>query len=181
MESWAFVARCQITLGEFAAARAAYDRAISFAARFSNPSFQLFNLLPLGTIFCLRLITAGTRSSSVPGEVELLKNPPAEFRWAYAALLGHRPSAGATKSVEQTCKCSLRYARLCLRGAPWGLTYSMIACDAAAALWLIEPHRQYRSVREQLASEGARPRLSIPDARRPSVGRSIMRSFGPLR
>ena len=45
MESWAFVARCQIARGEFTAARAAYDRAIAFAALLCEDDHSLFECI----------------------------------------------------------------------------------------------------------------------------------------
>jgi class 3 adenylate cyclase len=138
MESWAFVARCQITLGEFAAARAAYDRAISFAARSSSPSSQLLNLIAVRYDFLFALDHGWDEIVSVPGEAELLKNPPAEFRWAYAAVCSTTAHAAALQNQsEQTLQLLATVREALLRGAPWGLTYSMMACDAAAALWLI--------------------------------------------
>jgi tetratricopeptide (TPR) repeat protein len=76
MESWALVARIHITLGDFTAARAAYDRAIGFALRFNRPSLQLLNLIEVRYDFLFALDHGWDEIAAVPGEVELLENPP---------------------------------------------------------------------------------------------------------
>jgi class 3 adenylate cyclase len=87
MESWAFVARCQIARGEFTAARAAYDRAIAFAARFNRPSFQLVNLMSVRYDFLFALDDGWAEIVKVPGEDDMMKNPPFELNWVLAALV----------------------------------------------------------------------------------------------
>ncbi len=55
MESWAFVARAELSLGNLDAARAAYSRAIAFSMRFSRPSFQMVNLISVRSDFMIVL------------------------------------------------------------------------------------------------------------------------------
>src|ERR1700722_2134384 len=93
MESWAFVARCQIARGEFTAARAAYDRAIAFAARFNRPSFQLVNLMSVRYDFLFALDDGWAEIVKVPGEDDMLKNPPFELKWALAAACANAAHA----------------------------------------------------------------------------------------
>jgi class 3 adenylate cyclase len=138
MESWAMVARSQITLGEFAAARAAYDRAIALALRFNRPSFPVLNLIEVRYNFLFALDHGWNEIVQVPGEEDVAVKPAAEFKWAYAAICATTAYALAQQNQPEQAVLLLPTVRDALiRGASWGLTYNMMACDAASALWLM--------------------------------------------
>jgi class 3 adenylate cyclase len=164
MESWAFVARCQIALGEFAAARAAYDRAIAFAARFNRPSFQLVNIISVRYDFLFALDHGWEEIISVPGEAELMKTQPPELMWAYAAAC-----ATTAHALAQQDKGDIALQLLAivpdalLRGAPWGFTYCQTACEAAATLWLTGRTDHIGAIETSL-----RQKVLVPDFRCPS-------------
>jgi len=138
MESWAYVARCHNALGDFSAARAAYDRSIAFAARFNRPSFQLLNLMSVRYDLLIALDHGWDEIISVPGEKELFNNPPPEFKWAYAAACATTAHTLALQNrADQALQVLAMVPDALRRGAPFGLVYSMTACDAASVLWLL--------------------------------------------
>ena len=163
MESWAFVARCQIALGEFTAARAAYDRAIAFAARFNRPSFQLVNLMSVRYDFLFTLDDGWAEIIKVPGEDDLLRNPPPELKWALAAACATAAHALAQQNrVEQAVQVLAAVRDPLLRGALWGFTYGLTACEAAATIWQAGCTEHIEVVEESLL------KLLTPDFRYPS-------------
>jgi class 3 adenylate cyclase len=163
MESWAFVARCQIALGEFAAAHAAYDRAISFAARASQPSSQLLNLIAVRYDFLFALDYGWDEVISVPGEAELLQDPPPQFKWAYAAVCATTAHAMAQQNHREPALQLLASVPEALRrGAPWGLTYCLTACDAASVLWFTQSTEHIEVIEECLLNK-----VLVPDFRFP--------------
>jgi class 3 adenylate cyclase len=139
MDSWAIAARCYVSLGQFDAARAAYDRAASFAARTNRVSYQLLNLMSVRYDFLFALDDGWDQIVSLPGEVELLQNPPPEFRWAYAAICATTAYTLALQNQpEQALQVLAGVPDALIRGAYWGYLYSLTACDAASVLWQTE-------------------------------------------
>jgi class 3 adenylate cyclase len=163
MESWAFVARCQIAMGEFTAARAAYDRAIAFAARFNRPSFQLVNLMSVRYDFLFALDDGWAEIIKVPGEDDMLGNPPFELKWALAAAYATAAHALAQQNqFEQAGQILAAVRDPLLRGAPWGFTYCFTACEAAAVIWQTGCTEHIEVVEESLL------KILTPDFRYPS-------------
>ncbi len=163
MESWAFVARCHLALGELDAARAAYDRAVSFAGRFNRPSFQLLNVLAVRNDFLLILDSGWAEIIGVPREAELLSNPPPEFKWALAAsCAGTAHLLALQNRVEQAMQMLAMVPDALRRGAPWGLVYSLTACDAASTLWLTERTDHIEIIESSLLEN-----VLVPDFRFP--------------
>jgi class 3 adenylate cyclase/tetratricopeptide (TPR) repeat protein len=163
MESWAFVARCHLALGELDAARAAYDRAVSFAGRFNRPSFQLLNVLAVRNDFLIAIDDGWAKIVGLPREAELLGNPPPEFKWAYAAACAGSAHALALQNrAEQALQLLAIVPDALLRGAPWGLLYSLTACDAASVLWLTERTDHVEVIESSLLAK-----VLVPDFRFP--------------
>jgi hypothetical protein len=137
MESWGVVARCQIALGELVAARAAYDRSIAFAARFNRPSFALINLIAAKCDVQLALDDGWEEMPGIPNERELFKSQPSELKFAYASACASTAHCLAQQNRHGPALQLVAKVRdALLRGAPWGFTYGLTTCSAAATLWL---------------------------------------------
>ncbi len=163
MDAWAFTARCHNALGDFAAARAAYDRAIAMSARVSGVSLPLLNLMSLRLDFLISLDNVEDEMPPLPGEQELMANPPPQLRWAlisafasHARLMAHRGLVEPAIQLIGNVRVGLE------RGAPWGITYSIAACDPAAALWVLN-----RTEHIELIEQSIRDKVLVPDFRFP--------------
>jgi tetratricopeptide (TPR) repeat protein len=145
------------------AARAAYDRAISFAGRFNRPSFQLLNVLAVKNDFLLILDSDWAEIIGIPRAAELLSNPPPEFKWALAAsCAGTAHLLALQNRVEQAMQMLAIVPDALMRGAPWGLVYSLTACDAASVLWLTERTDHIEVIERSLLEK-----VLVPDFRFP--------------
>ena len=163
MDSWTFAARCQIALGEFVAARAAYDRAIAMAARVAGNPLPLLNLLSTRFDFLLALDDGYDEITQLPGEAELFGNPPPQFKWAFAAacatnalLLARR---NLTEPALQVMPPAIEGLRL---GASWGISYSLMAADAANALWELNRLDHIDAIEAALRDKALRTDFRFP-------------------
>jgi class 3 adenylate cyclase/tetratricopeptide (TPR) repeat protein len=153
VDSWAFVARCQNALGDFSAARAAYDRAIAMSTRMSGVSLPLLNLLSVRVDFLIAL-DQGFDEMAVPGEAELFANPPPQFKWALAAAYASQAEMFAQRNLVDAALAMLPTVQKGLSvGAPWGLSYSMMASDAATAIWLLNRLEQVEVIEASLRTK----------------------------
>ena len=163
LDAWAFTARCLNALGDFTPARAAYDRASAMSARVSLASLPLLNLISLRTDFMIALDNTVDDIGPNPGEMELLANPPPQFRWALVGAFAANAERMARKNlVEPALQLLGRVREGLLCGAPWGLSYSLVASDAASALWLLN-----RTDHLDVIEQSLREKVLVPDFRFP--------------
>ncbi|HUA32006.1 MAG TPA: AAA family ATPase [Candidatus Binataceae bacterium] len=163
MDSWTFVARCQISLGDFAAARASYDRAIAMAARVSGNPLPLLNLLSTRFDFLLALDDGYDELTQLPGEAELFANPPPQFKWAFAAACATNALLLARRNLPEPALQVMPPAIVGLqRGAPWGLTYSLMAADLANVLWELNRIEHIDAIEAALRDKALRTDFRFP-------------------
>ena len=163
MDSWTFTARCHNTLGDFTAARAAYDRAIAMSARVNKASLPLLNLMSLRIDFMIALDAGFDEMSGIPGERALMADPPPQFRWASVAAFACNAGVMAQGNLpEPALQLLARVSEGLRRGAAWGLSYCVAACDAAHTLWLLN-----RTDFLDVVEPSVRDKVLVPDFRFP--------------
>jgi tetratricopeptide (TPR) repeat protein len=163
MDAWAFVARCQNALGDFPESHAAYDRAIAFSARINRPSFPLLNLMSVRYDFLMALDEGWDEIVSVPGFDQLVANPPPEFKFSVApGLVCNAMVMARNQQIEPALQLLGLLPNALERGAFWGFTYSLMACDAACAIWLLN-----RTDHVEVIERSIREKVLVPDFRFP--------------
>ena len=168
MDSWAFTARCHNTLGDFPAARAAYDRALAMSARVAGASLPLLNLASIRFDFLIAMDEGFTEIAPLPGEAEIFANPPPEFRWAIAAGCASTAEILARQNIaEPALQLLSRTPDALIRGAPWGFSYSVMVADAASTLWLLNRLDHIEIIESCLRDKVLKPDFRFPmrDAR----------------
>jgi class 3 adenylate cyclase len=167
MDSLAFAARCHNALGDFASARAAYDRAVAISTRITGATLPLLNLLSVRIDFLIAL-DDGFDELVIPGEKELFANTPPQFKWALAAAYATNAEILAQRNlVDPAIRMLPKVRDGLLRGAPWGLTYSLLASDAAATIWFLNRLDHIDVIEASLREKVLKPDFRIPmrDAR----------------
>jgi class 3 adenylate cyclase/tetratricopeptide (TPR) repeat protein len=163
LDAWAFAAHCQIALGDFTAARAAYDRAVAMSARVNRVALPLLNLVSVRFDFLIALDSGFDEMGQFPGEAELYANPPPQFRWAMVAGFASNALILAQRNLPDPALSLLERVRDgLLRGAPWGLSYGVAAGDAASTLWLLN-----RTDHIDVVEASVRDKVLAPDFRFP--------------
>ena len=168
MSSWANVARCHIAMGDFAAGRAAYDRALGLAAR---STIQSGHHLSLASVKQEMLIALDCGWESMLGESRYISQPSIETKWAFASICSTAAYIFARLDNSGAALQWLSLVPPALEvGAPCFPIYGIAACNAAFALWLMNrtDHADVieRSLREKMLPTDFRPpmrdcRLSI--------------------
>jgi tetratricopeptide (TPR) repeat protein len=164
--AWANVASCHVALGDLIAARAALDRAAALSARASGSAHAgSINMNVMGAEHEMRL-------ASDDGWMELLQNadtmvlldqPVPENRWAFAMVSSCAAYFFARLNQPEMALHWLKTGVPALeRGAAWDPTYSATACDAAAALWLLN-----RVDFVEIVERNIREKVLPPDFRYP--------------
>ncbi len=138
MDAWTFTAGCHLTLGDFPAARAAYDRAVAMSARVNRALLPLLNLLSTRSDFIMALDLGPGAMIEIPGEKELMADQPPQLRWALvgafagnALILAQRNLAEPAMQLVAPVSAGLQV------GAAWGFSYGVAAGDMTGALWLL--------------------------------------------
>jgi class 3 adenylate cyclase len=163
LDAWAFTARCHNALGDFTLARAAYDRALAMSARVSKVALPQMNLVSLRSDFLIALDDGFDEFSQIPGEAEVLANPPPQFKWAMVAACASNAEMAARRNLaEPAMQLLAAVPEGLIRGAAWGLSYCIAACDSAATIWLLN-RTDYLDVIEQ----SIRKKVLVPDFRFP--------------
>ncbi len=151
---WGWVARLHNALGDFPAARQAYDRALALAARLAGPSPQAL----VGTAAArweMRLARGEEWEVSVAEIAAVLQAPAVEYQWAFAALRAAAAVAYAWQGPEQEALRWLGTLVPPLERAPgYASNYTLIACIAAEVIWRLERTDEIevieRNVREKV-------------------------------
>ena len=161
LSDWAQIARCHSALGDFAAAREAYDRGMSLSARLAGASPQGLQ------IFSARLdlrFAVDPESEETLTETEpLLQSPAAENHYALAAVQAIAALAYAGAGEPEKAVHALGTLVAPLERAPgWANNYALIACLCAAALWVLE-----RTDHIEVIERNLREKVIAPDFRFP--------------
>ena len=161
VSDWAQVARCHNALGDFAAARKAFDRGMALVGRLSGVSPQAIQ------IFAARLdmdFTIDPQTKDPLAEAEpLLQQPAAENSWAAAPIRATAALGYAWLGREENALRWLDTLVTPLERAPaWAPNYTVMACLAASALWVLE-----RTDHIELIERNLREKVVEPDFRFP--------------
>jgi class 3 adenylate cyclase len=165
MTAWSGVAGCHAALGDFTLVEAALDRAMALRARSTGPGFQAPSLFLNGVKYQLLLaIDDGWDALSREADNNLLiKKPAPENNWSFALV--RAVSAFVMARLGRTDLCLQRLAslpRAFETGALWESSYGPMACDAAAALWLLN-----RTDYSEFFEKALREKVIAPDFRFP--------------
>jgi tetratricopeptide (TPR) repeat protein len=171
MNSWANVARCHISLGDFVAGQAAYDRALALSTRTIGQSLHLLSLFAVKQEMLIASNTGWEEMQLDEGAKRLIDRPSIETRWAFAAICSTAAYVFARLGQPTVALQWLSQIPIALEvGAPCFPLYSILACNSAFALWLMNrtDHAEVieRSLREKVLATDFRPpmrdcRLSI--------------------
>ncbi len=161
--SWALVATCEIALGDFAAARVAYGRAVALSARLAGPSVEVLNLAAARMWMNLAL---HENWEELLAEMEpLLQEPAAEHHYALAPI---QAAAAAVYARLGRTEEALRWLRTLLppleRAPAWANSYPALACLAAWALWELQ-----RTDHAEVIERNLREKVVMPDFRYPMM------------
>jgi len=137
MDGWGHLARAHNCLGDFAEARAAYDRALTMAARVTRPSFPLLNVISVRADLFLVVGEKLEEIPTVPIFDEVIANPPVEYKFVTASIFaGLAMLAAFNNQPESAMQMLAPLPEALRRGAPWNVAFTALACDAVTALWL---------------------------------------------
>jgi len=171
MNSWANVARCHISLGDFVAGQAAYDRALALSARTIGQSLHLLSLFAVKQEMLIALNSGWEEMRLDEGAKSLINRPSVETRWAFAAICSTAAYIFARLGESAVALQWLAQIPTALEvGAPCFPLYGILACNSAFALWLMNraDHAEVieRNLREKVLVTDFRPpmrdcRLSI--------------------
>ncbi|MEX2246226.1 MAG: protein kinase [Dehalococcoidia bacterium] len=157
----AALARCHNALGDFRAAREAYERGVALAARLTESSTAAQNLL--GTLTEMRYASGEELDESVAlGEFLLGQDAP-ELRWARAIVCAAAARIFATAGRSDDAIALLPKVLPAVDRAPaWEPNYPFIVGGSAAALWVAG-----RTDHIEVFERGVREKVIGPDFRFP--------------
>ena len=171
MSSWANVARCHVSMGDFAAGQAAYDRALRLSARTTGYSMYHLSLASVRQEMLIALDEGWEEMRQDDGPKQLINQPSIQTRWAFAAICSTAAYVFARLGQPESALQWLAQVPAALEvGAAHFPLYGIAACNAAFALWLMNrtDHAEVieRSLREKVIPTDFRPpmrdsRLSI--------------------
>jgi DNA-binding winged helix-turn-helix (wHTH) protein len=166
---WGFAARCHNALGDFAAARVAYQKGRADVSQLTAVSAHVQNLgiaQDLGFAradMWLALDENWEKSAAEAESAISIRAQRPEIAWllaSYRAVVAH---AYAHLGNVQQAVDQLKYLAVAIeRAAGWAPGYTVIACDAASALWLLE-----RTYYLQVIERNIREKVIAPDFRFP--------------
>ena len=135
--TWAFLARCHYALGDFASGRIALERGDALAARLQGPSMQVQQL---GAARFELAVALDIGFEQGPAALEpALSSPRAEDQWSFAAARSIAAVVYARLGMFDEARHWVGTLVTPLERAPgWTPNYTAIACDAAAALWILQ-------------------------------------------
>lgn len=157
------LARCYYALGDSAAAGAAYERAIAFAARVTGSLFQRRTFTAVR--FDMRTVVDQGWEDFFREEQTSLEQPAIEDHWGLALMQAAGARLTARLEGGEQALFLVGSVLTALERAPgWAVNYTWIACEAATALWLLG-RAQYADVIER----NLREKVLAPDFRCPMV------------
>ena len=162
--AWADAAVCHVGLGDFPAAQAACDRALSLSVRAKAMSPDFANIDLAGARHDLRIaLDEGWDAAFEDGTSDLFFSPKPENNWAFAMTCSNGAYLSVrTDRIEIAMQLMGSLCNALERGAPWEATYGAVACDASATLW-------YANRRDslELIERNLRTKVLVPDFRWP--------------
>jgi class 3 adenylate cyclase/tetratricopeptide (TPR) repeat protein len=159
---WANIARCHNALGDFAAARAAYERAAALASRLPGPLPPLLFVLGARFEMCAAL-DEGLEEAAV-AVAELMSSGAIDNRWAEAPFrAGAALIAARLGRVDDALGLLGTLPPALERGWIVG-NYTTIACTGAETLWLVERTDHLATI-----ERAVRQNVVEPDFRYPNV------------
>jgi tetratricopeptide (TPR) repeat protein len=159
VSNWAQVARCYNALGDFAAARAAYQKGRTAGSRLSVVSLQLIQLLTARDEMWLALDENWERAIASFESSTQTQTP--ELNWFLAAFRAARVRIYAHLGKAEQAVDQLKHLVVPLERAPgWTSNYTRMACDAASALWLLG-----RTDHIEVIERNLRDKVVAPDFR----------------
>jgi class 3 adenylate cyclase len=172
---WANIARCHNALGDFAAARAAYERACALGSRLTGPLPPL--LFVLGARWEMGSALDEGLEDAAAAAAELFSSGALDNRWAEAVFR----AAGAVIAarlgrVDDALALLASLPPALERGLTYG-NYTAIACYAAETLWLAGRTDHLATI-----ERAVRDKVVAPDFRYPNVdGRLTLARLCALR
>jgi class 3 adenylate cyclase/tetratricopeptide (TPR) repeat protein len=153
----AMIARCLNVLGEFAEARASYERGVALTARLPGPSIHAQQLIAALTE--MRTASLEDLPATVALVEALLQQDAPELRWARATIFAGSAAAFALAGREEEALAVLVRALPTIERSPVGdPNLTSVICDSAWALWLLE-RTDYIDVIER----NLREKVVVPD------------------
>src|SRR5262249_5651941 len=159
---WANIARCHNALGDFAAARAAYERAAALASRLTGPLPLLGFVVAARWEMCSALGEGLEEAGAAAAE--LFSSGAIDLRWAEAVFrAGAAVTAAWLGRVDDALALLATLPPALERGLIQG-NYTMIACRAADTLWLAQRTDHLATI-----ERAVRDKVVGPDFRYPNV------------
>jgi tetratricopeptide (TPR) repeat protein len=157
----ALIARCLNALGEFAEARAYYERGVALAARLPGPSVHAqFLIAAMGE---MRVASGEDLPATVTFVEALLQRDAPELRWLRAVLFAAGAVAFAQAGREDEALAVLARALPAIQRTPLGDdNLTNVICDSAWALWILERTDHVEAIEKSL-----REKVVAPDFRAP--------------
>jgi tetratricopeptide (TPR) repeat protein len=157
---WAQAARCHNALGDFAEARAAYERGTALATRLTGPSPQTFRLAAARDEMRLAV---GEGWEEARSDEALLNQPALENKWTLATTIASGARIQAHLGNRKDALSLFRTLLVPLERAPaWAQNYSRLAGDAASTLWLLDCTDSIEIVEHSLRAKVVRPDFRCP-------------------
>src|SRR5262245_8867367 len=172
---WANIARCHTALGDFALARAAYERAAALGARLTGPLPPLLFVLGARWEMCSALDEG--LEEAAQAAAELVSSGAIDNRWAEAAFrAGAAVTAARLGRVDDALALVATLPPALERGLIYG-NYTAIACMAAETLWFVQRTDHLATI-----ERAVRDKVVAPDFRYPNVdGRLALARLCALR
>jgi tetratricopeptide (TPR) repeat protein len=162
--SWAYVARCQIALGQLDEARNTLVMVDSLGERWpSAPSWVTVNTIAARDE--LALATDSGWEELLPLAGPLVGSVDMNLRFVMATIYASMARAAAHLGTAEAALPLLSLVVPALEQAPgWAPNYIRCACDGAAALWLLESTDHVQAV-----ERAVRDKVVAPDFRHPMM------------
>jgi tetratricopeptide (TPR) repeat protein len=165
---WAFAAMCHNALGDFAAARASYDRGRALAGRLAGPWWQVMQLGAAWSEMATARLEAKWEDNLRALQITLQERAP-EYRWLLASVRAY--TAVVCARLQRTDEALHWLGTLVApleRASGSALNYTGIACDATEALWLLERTDHIEVIERNLREKVVEPdfRYFMRDSRR---------------
>jgi len=134
---WGHLARARVALGELAAARQAYDRGAAQAARSMGLDWGLMDLA--AARYDLLIAVDEGWEDFLRATEAVLQRSPVEYKFLSAAVQATGARVYARLGRADEALALIGKILIALQRTPaWGVGYAQTACDAAAALWLLD-------------------------------------------
>jgi class 3 adenylate cyclase/tetratricopeptide (TPR) repeat protein len=157
----ALIARCLNVLGEFAEARASYDRGVALTTRLPGPSVHAQQLI--AAMAEMRVASGEELEANLALVEVLLKQDAPELRWVRAVVFAAGAVAFAQAGREDEALATLARALPAIQRTPVGdANLSWVICDSAWALWILDRTDHIDVIERNLREKVVGPDLRYP-------------------